>query len=151
MTTTRKTANAAKAPAKKSGSFSSEERAAMREAAKEARRAKDFDFEGEVLAKIAAMKEPDRAMATRIHAIVKAAAPELEAKTWYGMPAYGKDGKTVLFFQDAGKFKTRYSTLGFSDKAQLDDGNFWPNAYALTKLTAADEAKIAALIKRAVG
>ena len=103
-----------------------------------------------VLAKIAAMAALDRAMAERIHAIVKASAPELEAKLWYGMPAYGKDGKVVCFFQDAQKFKSRYGTLGFSDKANLDEGQMWPTSFALKELTAADEARIAALVKKAV-
>src|SRR2546425_8798067 len=111
--------------------------------------AKKADGESEVLAKIAEMRESDRAMAKRIHALVKASAPALSPKLWYGMPAYAKDGNNVLFFQPAQKFKTRYATLGFSDKAQLDDGNMWPNAYALTKLTAADEARISALVKKA--
>jgi uncharacterized protein YdhG (YjbR/CyaY superfamily) len=103
-----------------------------------------------VLEKIAAMAGPDRAMAERVHAIVKASAPELTTRLWYGMPAYARDDKVVCFFQDAKKFKTRYATLGFSDKAKLDDGNMWPNAFALQNLTAAEEAKIAALVKRAV-
>ena len=145
---------AKKAPAKKAGpkaTFSAEEREAMKDAAREAKRGKDFDGEAEVLAKIAEMSEADRALAERIHAIVKKAAPELSAKTWYGMPAYANAaGKTICFFQPGAKFKTRYSTLGFQDSAKLDDGNVWPNAYAITKLTAADEAKIAALVKQAV-
>ena len=107
--------------------------------------------EKELLSKIAEMKEPDRGLATRIHAIVTAAAPELAPKTWYGMPAYAKDDKVVCFFQSGQKFKTRYATFGFQDPAQLDDGNFWPTAYAVTKLTAQDEARIAALVKQAVG
>jgi uncharacterized protein YdhG (YjbR/CyaY superfamily) len=135
--------------------FTAEERAAMKERAKEARseargRSKE-DGESDVLAKIAEMKEPDRAMAKRLHALVKSNAPELTPRTWYGMPAYaGSDGKAVCFFQPAQKFKTRYATFGFSDKANLDDGAVWPVAYALKKLTKADEAKIAALVKRAV-
>ena len=96
------------------------------------------------------MKEPDRAMATRLHAIIKASAPALSPKLWYGMPAYAKDGKVVCFFQAAAKFKTRYATFGFSDKANLDEGTMWPNAFALTKLTADDEARIGALVKKAV-
>jgi len=103
-----------------------------------------------VLAKIAEMPEPDRAMATRLHAIVKASAPALSPKTWYGMPAYTKDGKVVCFFQSAHKFKTRYATFGFNDTANLDDGFLWPIAFALTELTAADEARIGALVKKAV-
>ncbi len=108
------------------------------------------DGEGDVLAKIAEMPEPDRAMAERLHAIVKASAPALSPRTWYGMPAYAKDGKVVCFFQSAQKFKTRYATLGFSDKANLDEGAMWPTAFALTELTAAAEARIAALVKQAV-
>jgi len=144
------------AKSKKSKSFSAEERAAMKEHAQELKttarrgpRAAKADGEGDVLAKIAEMPEPDRARAERIHAIVKASAPALSPRTWYGMPAYAKDGKVVCFFQSAGKFKTRYATLGFSDKANLDDGTMWAVAYALTKLTKADEARIAALVKKA--
>jgi uncharacterized protein YdhG (YjbR/CyaY superfamily) len=145
-------ATAKKAPVKATATFSTEERAAMREAAREAKRGKNFDGEAEVLAKIAEMDEPDRKMAERIHAIVKRVAPELTSKTWYGMPAYvNAAGKTICFFQPAAKFKTRYGTLGFQDAAQLDDGNVWPNAYAITRLTADDEARIAALVKQAVG
>lgn len=109
------------------------------------------DGEADVLAKIGEMNESDRKMAERIHAIVKAAAPELLAKTWYGMPAYAKGDKIVCHFQPAAKFKTRYATLGFSDQAGLDDGNVWPTVFAINALTAADEAKIAALVKKAVG
>ena len=150
---------AAKKPAKKSAKkttkiFSDEERAAMREYAKEKRaaskRAPNEDQEGEVLAKIAAMDGADRAMAERIHAIVKRAAPNLTSRTWYGMPAYAKDGNVVCFFQDAKKFKARYATLGFSDKANLDEGEMWPTSYALKRLTSADEARISELVKRAV-
>jgi len=144
-------ATARKAPAKATKAFSAEERAAMEEAAREARRGKG-NGEADVLAKIAEMDESDRKMAERIHAIIKKAAPELTSKTWYGMPAYvNAAGKTICFFQPAAKFKTRYSTLGFQDAAKLDDGNVWPNAYAITKLTAADEATIATLVKTAVG
>jgi uncharacterized protein YdhG (YjbR/CyaY superfamily) len=103
-----------------------------------------------VLAAIAKMREPDRAMAKKLHALIKAAAPALAPKTWYGMPAYTMDGKVICFFQDAGKYKVRYQTLGFSDKAYIDDGAMWPNSYALMKLTATEEAKITALVKRAV-
>lgn len=141
--------------AKSNKSFSAEELAAMKDRAAEAKAAKmgatKADDEKEVLAKIAEMSEPDRTMATKIHALVKSVAPTLSPKTWYGMPAYGKDGKAVCFFQSASKFKTRYATLGFSDLAQLDDGNVWPNAYALNKLTAADEKAIGAIIKKAIG
>jgi len=148
--TTKKTAAKRTAPA-----FTDEERAAMKEHADEVRRsrrgASKQDEEAAVLAKIAGMAEPDRVMAERIHAIVRATAPELSCRLWYGMPAYTKDGKPVCFFQDAGKFKMRYATLGFSDAAKLDDGNVWPNSYAVKKLTKADEARIAELVRRAVG
>ncbi len=132
--------------------LTAEEKAAMRETIQE-RKAAARGLEGEkaLLAKIAAMKEPDRGMAKRIHAIVQANAPTLAPTTWYGMPAYTKNGKAVLFFQDAAKFKARYATFGFNDNASLDEGNMWPTSYALTKLTAADEAKIAALVKKAAG
>ena len=140
-----------KATKKKSAGkvFSAEERAAMKEYIKE----KKGGGEGEsaVLAKIAKMKEPDRAMAKRVHAAVMAAAPGLTPRLWYGMPAYAKDDKVVCFFQDAAKFKSRYATLGFSDKAQLDDGNMWPAGFAVKELTAAEEARIGALVKKAVG
>jgi uncharacterized protein YdhG (YjbR/CyaY superfamily) len=134
---------------KKSKGFTAEERAAMKERVRELKG--KGDGESEVLAKIAAMSEPDRSMAKRLHAIIKAAAPSLAPKTWYGMPAYAKDDKVVCFFQGAAKFKTRYATFGFSDKANLDDGAMWPNAYALTELTAAVEAKIGALVRKATG
>ena len=135
--------------------FTDEERAAMKERANEmkaeARAGKDkADGERDVLAKIAEMPEPERAMAERLHAIIKASAPDLSPKTWYGMPAYAKDGKVVCFFQSAGKFKTRYATFGFSDEANLDEGTMWPTAFALTELTAADEVRIGALVKKAV-
>jgi uncharacterized protein YdhG (YjbR/CyaY superfamily) len=141
---------------KKSNGFTDEERAAMKERAKElkadARRKKDkADGEGDVLAKIAEMQGPDRAMAKRLHAIVKASAPDLSPRTWYGMPAYAKDGKVVCYFQSAQKFKTRYATFGFSDKANLDEGALWPVAFALKELTATEEARIVALVKKAVG
>jgi len=130
--------------------FSDEERAAMKERAQELMVNK-ADGESAVLAKIAAMQGPDRAMGERLHAIIKASAPALSPKTWYGMPAYAnKDGKVVCFFQSAQKFKTRYATVGFSDAAHLDEGAMWPTTFALTKLTAAEEAKIAALMKKAV-
>jgi uncharacterized protein YdhG (YjbR/CyaY superfamily) len=127
--------------------FTAEERAAMRERAKEL---KSAGGESDVLAKIAEMPKADRAMAERLHALVKATAPELSPKTWYGMPAYAKDDKVVCFFKSAAKFKSRYATLGFSDRANLDDGAMWPTDFALKKLTAAEEKKIAALVKKAV-
>ena len=139
-----------KAAAKTPKAFSAEERAAMRERAKETK-ADGGDGESEVRAKIAAMNPADRAMAERIHAVIKSAAPDLSPRTWYGMPAYAKDDKVVCFFQPAQKFKTRYSTLGFNDKAALDDGRMWPVAYALTEMTVAEEAKIGELVKRAAG
>ena len=139
--------------------FTDEERAAMKEHVAEVRASARRDSKADkaaedakaLQAKIAEMSDADRAMAERIHAIVKASAPELSPKLWYGMPAYAKDGKIVCFFQPAQKFKTRYATLGFNDDATLDDGTMWPVAYALTELTAADEARIAALIKQAAG
>ena len=118
--------------------------------ARRGRRAGKADGESDLLAKIAEMEEPDRAMAERLHAIVKASAPALSPRTWYGMPAYAKDGKVVCFFQSADKFKSRYATFGFSDTANLDDGAMWPTAFALGALTAAEEARIVALVKRAV-
>jgi len=137
----------------KSGGFTAEERAAMKERARELKASGSrADDENDLLEKIAQMPEPDRAMAKRLHALIKASAPALLPKTWYGMPAYANaEGKVICFFQNAQKFKTRYATLGFSDEAKLDEGNLWPNAYALTQLTAADEARIAALVKKAVG
>jgi uncharacterized protein YdhG (YjbR/CyaY superfamily) len=130
--------------------LSADERAAMKELVQERKaQARGEDGESAVLAKIAEMPEPDRAMAERIHAIVKASAPALSARTWYGMPAYAKDGKVVCFFQSAAKFKARYGTIGFSDKADLDDGNMWPTYFALKQLTAAEEKKIARLVKKA--
>jgi uncharacterized protein YdhG (YjbR/CyaY superfamily) len=130
--------------------FTAEERAAMKERARELKR-DTADGEQDVLEKIAEMAEPDRAMANRIHAIVMDAAPTLIPRTWYGMPAYTLDGKVVCFFQSAQKFKSRYATLGFNDAAKLDDGSMWPTAFALKKLTRRDEAKIRALVKKAVG
>ncbi len=138
-----------KAAQKTAKRFTAEERAAMRERAQELK-ADKADGESDVLAKIAAMREPDRAMAKRLHAIIKASAPALAPQTWYGMPAYAKDGKVVCYFQSAQKFKTRYATFGFSDKANLDDGALWPVAFALQELTAAAEARIGALVKKAV-
>jgi uncharacterized protein YdhG (YjbR/CyaY superfamily) len=137
---------------KASNGFTAEERAAMKERAREvkASRAGKADGESEVLAKIAEMQKSDRVMAERIHAIVKATAPALSPRTWYGMPAYAKDGKVVCFFKSAEKFKTRYATFGFSDKANLDKGAMWPTDFALKELTAAEESRIAALVKQAV-
>ena len=140
---------------KKSGGFSDEERAAMRERAKEQKaeaRLNKNRAEGEsaALAAIAEMSEPDRAMAQRLHEIITASAPGLWPKTWYGMPAYAKDGKIVCFFQPAQKFNTRYATLGFNDAANIDEGVMWPTAYALKELSAAEEARIGELVKRAV-
>ncbi len=133
--------------------FSDDEKAAMKERAKElkaeARRGKDADAEKEMLEKIAEMPESDRVMGERIHALVTAAAPELKPKLWYGMPAYAKDGKLICFFKAASKFQTRHATFGFEEAANLDEGSMWPTSYALTKLTAADEKKLAALVKRA--
>ena len=141
----------------KTKGFTDEERAAMKERAQELKaegrrgpRAKEADGEKDVLAKIAEMPKADRAMAERLHAIIKASAPALSPRTWYGMPAYAKDGNVVCFFQSAHKFKARYATLGFSDKANLDEGTMWPAAFALKELTAADEARIAELVKKAV-
>jgi len=159
MKDTRKSSKSTLAIDKKAKGFTNEERAAMKERAQElkaeARRGprakKDkADGESDVLAKIAAMQEPDRAMAKRLHAIIQASAPALSPKTWYGMPAYAKDGNVVCFFQSAQKFNTRYAAFGFSDKANLDEGAMWPTAFALTELTAAAEARIAALVKKAV-
>jgi uncharacterized protein YdhG (YjbR/CyaY superfamily) len=134
---------------KSPGGFTAEEKAAMRERAREAKRG-DADGEADVLEKIAEMSQPDRGIAERLHALIKASAPELKPRTWYGMPAYAKGGNVVCFFQPAEKFKARYVTLGFSDKANLDDGAMWPTSYALTELTAAEEDRIAALVKQAV-
>jgi uncharacterized protein YdhG (YjbR/CyaY superfamily) len=139
----------AKGDAKKAVRFTDEERAAMKEYVEELKGGRKGDGESVLLAKVAEMKQPDRAMAERIHAIVKASAPQLESRTWYGMPAYAKDDKVVCFFQGAAKFKTRYATLGFSDKAKLDDGSIWPVAFALGELTPEVEKKIAALVKKA--
>jgi uncharacterized protein YdhG (YjbR/CyaY superfamily) len=155
MTKNIRSAKSTTAMNKKSKGFTDEERAAMKERAKElkaeARANKNkADEESEVLAKIAEMPEPDRTMAQRLHAIIKASAPALSPKTWYGMPAYAKDGKLVCFFQSAQRFKTRYATLGFQHDANLDDGAMWPVAFALKELTAAEEARIAALVKKAV-
>lgn len=138
----------AKASAK---GFTAEERAAMRERARETKGGGKADGERDLLAKVAAMKGPDRTMAERLHRIITTTAPGLAPRTWYGMPAYALDGEVLCFFQSAEKFKSRYATFGFSDKAKLDEGALWPTSFALKELTAADEAMIAALVKRAVG
>ncbi len=145
-------ARTAPAAGKKARGFTDEERAAMKERAQELKaEAARADGESAVLAKIAEMPEPDRTLALRLHALIKASAPTLSPKTWYGMPAYAdKNGKVVCFFQSAHKFNTRYATLGFSDTANLDEGAMWPTAFALKELTAAEEAKISALVKKAV-
>jgi uncharacterized protein YdhG (YjbR/CyaY superfamily) len=157
MSATKSTRKAATSSTGKASSrFTEEERAAMREYAKERKAARrrgsgaGEDAEAEVLGKIAEMPERDRAMAERLHAIIKASAPALSPRTWYGMPAYAKDGNVICFFQPSQKFKTRYATLGFGDKANLDEGTMWPSSFALMDLTAADEARIAALVKKAV-
>jgi len=152
---TQKSAKSATARTKTSKGFTADERAAMKARAQElkaeARASKNReDGERDLLAAIAAMKEPDRAMAKRLHAIIEASAPDLWPKTWYGMPAYAKDGKVVCFFKSAGKFNSRYATFGFEEAANLDEGAMWPTSFAMTKLTAADEKKIAALVKKAV-
>lgn len=134
---------------KSKGGLTLEERAAMAETIRERKRGA-ANGEADVLAKIAEMPQPDRAIAERVHAIVRATAPQLEPRTWYGMPAYSKDGNVLCYFQNASKFKARYATLGFSDKADLDEGEMWPTAFALAKLTPAAEKKIAALVKKAV-
>src|SRR5438128_3869641 len=144
-----KSAKSTTATRKKFKGFTDEEHGAMKERIRELRADKG-DGETAVLAKIAEMPEPDRAMAKRLHAIIKASTPALSARPWYGMPAYAKNGKVVCFFQSAQKFKTRYATFGFSDAANLDEGAVWPTAFALKELTAAEEAKIGALVKRAV-
>jgi uncharacterized protein YdhG (YjbR/CyaY superfamily) len=156
--TTQGSARSTAATSRTSKGFTDEERSAMKERARELKsegrrgaRASKADGESDLLAKIAEMKGSDRAMAKRIHAIVTASAPVLSPKTWYGMPAYARDGKVVCFFQSAQKFNSRYATLGFSDSANLDEGGMWPTAFALKELTEADEASIGALVKRAVG
>ncbi|HET9456588.1 MAG TPA: DUF1801 domain-containing protein [Candidatus Limnocylindrales bacterium] len=154
MTDTKKPAKRTTASGKPPEGWTDAERDAMKERARELKAAKrrgaDEGAERELLAKIAEMPESDRVIAERIHAIVKATAPDLKPKTWYGMPAYARDDKVVCFFQAAQKFKARYATFGFNDDAKLDEGSMWPTAFALTKLTAADEARIAALVKKAV-
>ncbi|MGH8934928.1 MAG: hypothetical protein ACRDXD_01440 [Acidimicrobiia bacterium] len=154
---TQKTAKSTTKSGKTLKAFADEERAAMKERAQELKaparrgpRAGKADEESAVVAKIAEMPEPDRAMAERLHAIIKASAPALSPKTWYGMPAYAKDGKVVCFFQSAQKFNARYATFGFSDEANLDEGAMWPTSFALKELTAAEEARIGALVKNAV-
>ncbi|SRR5258706_2566628 len=149
---TQKSTKSTNAAGKTTKGFTAEERAAMKERVKELKAAAGkADEEGEVLAKIEEMAEPDRSMGKRVHAIIKASAPALSPKTWYGMPAYAnKDGKVVCFFQNASKFKTRYATLGFSDSANLDEGTLWPVVFALKELTPGAEARIAALVKKAV-
>jgi uncharacterized protein YdhG (YjbR/CyaY superfamily) len=154
---TQKSAKSTSAIGKTSKGFTDEERAAMKERVQEQKaagrrgpRADKADGESDVLAKIAAMAGPDRAMAERLHAIIKASAPALSPRLCYGMPAYAKDGKVVCFFQSAQKFKTRYATFGFSDAANLDEGAMWPTAFALKELTATEEARIGALVKKAV-
>lgn len=154
---TQKPGNNTTATGKKSGGFTAEERAAMKERLQElkadarpaSRRSDKADGESAVLAKIAELPQPDRAIGERLHALIKATAPHLSPKTWYGMPAYARGGDVVCFFQSSQKFKTRYSTLGFSDKANLDDGSLWPTAFALKELTADVEAKIAELVRKA--
>ncbi len=151
-TNTQTRAKRTTAPKKGSSGFTAEERAAMKERVKElkAERGAKGDGESEVLAKIAAMDESDRAMAERFHAVVKASAPELVPRTWYGMPAYSKDGKVICYFRDAKKFKTRYATLGFSDKANLDEGEMWPTDFAVKEINGDVEGRISALVKQAV-
>jgi uncharacterized protein YdhG (YjbR/CyaY superfamily) len=157
MKDTQKSAKSTTAIDKTSEGFTDEERAAMKEraqelkaAARHGRRTDKADQESAVLARIAEMPGPDRAMAERLHAVIKASAPALSSRLWFGMPAYAKDGKVVCFFQGAQKFKTRYATFGFSDQANLDEDSMWPTAFALTELTATEEARIGELIKRAV-
>jgi uncharacterized protein YdhG (YjbR/CyaY superfamily) len=149
--TTQKSTKSTTAKSKKSKGFTEEERAAMKERAQELKAAaRKADAESAVLAKIAEMPEPDRAMGKRLHAIIKATAPGLTPRTWYGMPAYAKDGKVVCYFTPASKFKERYATFGFNATANLDEGNMWPTSFALKELTAAEEKRIAALVKKAV-
>ena len=151
MKNTQKSAKSTSATKKNAEAFTDEERAAIKERVRETKAVADkANGESVALASIAAMAKPDRAIAERLHAIIKASAPALSPRTWYGMPAYAKDGKVVCFFQPAQKFKTRYATFGFNDAAHLDEGTMWPVAFALTKLTAADEARVGALVKKAV-
>ncbi len=144
------TQKSAKSTTETSKAFTEEERGAIRDRVQEMK-AGNGEGESAVLAKIAEMREPDRTMAKQLHAIIRESAPGLAPRLWYGMPAYAKDGKVVCFFQAAAKFKTRYATFGFSDKANLDEGNMWPAAFALKGLTPAEEARVAALVKKAVG
>ena len=158
MKDTQKSAGGTAAARKKSsGGFTADERAAMKDHAQELKtaarrgpRAAKADGEADVLEKIAEMPEPDRALGERLHAIIKASGPDLSPRTWYGMPAYAKDGKVICFFQSGQKFKTRYATFGFNESANLDEGAMWPTGFALKKLTATEEARIAALVKKAV-
>ncbi|MEA2655832.1 MAG: hypothetical protein QOI23_1197 [Chloroflexota bacterium] len=151
MKAKQKSAKTTTATKKRYAGFTDEEKAAMKDRVKELKAtAEKADGESTVLAKIAEMQKADRAMAERLHAVIKASAPGLSPKLWYGMPAYAKDGKIICFFQSAQKFNSRYATLGFSDQAKLDEGAMWPNAFALTKLTPADETRIGALVKKAV-
>jgi len=151
MKDTPKSAKRTTATKKSAEAFTDEERAAIKERVRETKAAANkVDGESAVLEKIAEMREPDRALGKRLHAVIKASVPSLSPTLWYGMPAYAKDGKMICFFQPAQKFKTRYATLGFSDKAHLDEGAMWPNAFAVTTLTAADEARVGALVKKAV-
>jgi uncharacterized protein YdhG (YjbR/CyaY superfamily) len=149
QTVTPKSSNRTAAKNKRSERFTAEERAAMKERVREMKGGKQ-DGEADVLAKIAEMGESDRVMAERLHALIKDSAPELSSRTWYGMPAYAKDGNVVLFFKPAEKFKARYATLGFSDKAKLDDGSMWPTEFALTKLSDAEEKNIRARLRQAI-
>ena len=151
MKDTQKSGKSTTATKKKDEGFTDEERAAIKERVRETKAVADkADGESALLASIAAMPKPDRAMAERLHAVIKASAPALSPRTWYGMPAYAKDGKVVCFFQPAQKFKTRYATFGFNDAAQLDEGTIWPVAFALKQLTAAEEPRIGALVNKAV-
>jgi uncharacterized protein YdhG (YjbR/CyaY superfamily) len=151
MKAKQKSANSSTANEHKAAKFTAEERGAMKDRVKELKAAADnADGESEVLAKIAEMPASDRAMAKRLHAVIKASAPALSPRLWYGMPAYAKNGKVLCFFQSAQKFKTRYATLGFSDVAKLDEGSIWPNAYALTEVTPEVEARVGSLVKKAV-
>jgi uncharacterized protein YdhG (YjbR/CyaY superfamily) len=150
-TTAKKSAARSATPKKRFDGFTDEEKGAMQSRVREMKRGADVDWEGEVQEKIAGFTPADRALAKRLHSVVKANAPQLEPKLWYGMPAYYREGKLICHFQPAQKFKTRYATLGFSDNAKLDEGSVWPVAYALNELTATEEAKVVALLKKALG